>query len=284
MTLYRDPLAGLKSQVATKRGLLERRASELAPLIRAMLPPGLRARIDAPRPDDEESIDALTRADAALDALLAAYDEALLLAPTLRSAPLDVPDPPKPKQRPPWLIEEARQLAFRRAFEERLREVAPSSYLVRWGDLTYLARMTVAGAPIVVTARGNFDVQAFTTELTSTLRTSVPDATPRVDLKPMGSLDGIAKALRLARDDETGDAELDESFLVDAPDGGVLLLTPDVTAAILALAAWALPTLHVGRGIAEISWRTTFRGRGPELIHDAAIDVLLGIRAAIERA
>lgn len=283
MTLYRDPLAGLKSQVATKRGLLEHRERELAPLIRAMLPRELRGRMDAPRPDDAESIEALTSADAALDAVIAAYDEALALAPKLRDCPFDVPDPPKPMQPPPWLIEEARQRELRFRFEERLREVAPESYLVRWGDLTYLARMKVAGAPLVATTRGNFDVQTTVTEFTSTLRTSVPDAAPPIVVKPMGSLDGLAKALRLARDDETGDAELDERFMVDAPDGGVLLLSRDVTAALRALAPWS-PTVRVQRGVAEIAWRAVFRGIGFELLHDAAFDVVLGIRAAIERA
>lgn len=283
MTLYRDPLAGLKSQVATKRGLLEHRQRELAPLIRAMLPRGLRAKLDAPPPPDGETIDALTSADAALDALVAAYDEALALAPKLRDCPLDVPDPPKPKQPPPWLIEEARQRAFRIRYEERLHEIAASSYLVRWGDLTYLARMKVAGAPLVSIVRGNFDIQTTVTEFTSTLRTSVPDAAPAAEVKPMGSIEGVAKALRLARDDETGDGEFDERFMVDAPDGGVLLLTRDVTAAMRTLAPWA-PSLRVRGGIAEVSWRAAFRGIGFELLHDAAFEIVLGIRAAIERA
>lgn len=283
MTLYRDPLAGLKSQVATKRGLVEHRARELSPIVRVLLPRALRAKLDAPRPEAEGSLEALTSTDAALDALLAAFDEALALAPKVRDCPFDVPDPRKPRQPPPWLIEEARQRAFRLAFEERLRAIAPTSYLVRWGDLTYLARMKLAGAPLVATARGNFDVVAIATDFTSTLRTSVPDAVPPIEVKLEGSLAGVAKALRLARDDETGDPGFDERFLVDASDGGALLLTRDVTAALSTLAPWS-PTLRVRAGIAEVAWRGTFRGNGFELLHDAAFDVVLGVRAAIERA
>src|SRR5690606_13806736 len=42
VTLYRDPLAGLRSQIATKQGLLESRERALPPLLRAMLPERLR--------------------------------------------------------------------------------------------------------------------------------------------------------------------------------------------------------------------------------------------------
>jgi hypothetical protein len=149
VTLYRDPLAGLKSQVATKRGLVEQRERELAPLMRAMLPATLRKKIDEGRSRmgevraegggldgvDESSIEALTILDGVMDGLVAAYDEASMMVPKLRDCPLDVEDPPKPVQPPPWLIEENRQRFFRLRFEQRVSEVASGAYVVRWGDL-----------------------------------------------------------------------------------------------------------------------------------------------------
>ena len=291
MTLYRDPLAGLKSQVATKRGLVEQRERELAPLMRAMLPDELRKVIDEDRArvaavrDDEASttMEALTELDAAIDGLVAAYDEAIALVPKLRECPLDVVDPPKPAQPPPWLIEENRQRFFRVKYEERVREVSSDAYVVRWGDLRYLTRLKVAGAPLVAMTAGNFDIGAITTEFTSVVRTSVPPSTPAVTVKLKGAMGGVAKALGIARDDETGDAPFDDAFLVDGRDGGALLLTRDVTAALRHLEPWNVG-LSVKNGLAEILWGGDFRGQGADLLHDAAFAVLLGVRAAIERA
>lgn len=280
----------MKSQVATKRGLVELRERELAPLMRAMLPPSLRTRIDAGRSRvvevrdaDESSMERLTELDAAADALVMAYDEAHALVPKLRNCPLDVPDPPKPKLPPPWLIEETRQRVFRMRFEERVRDVSPEAYVVRWGDVRYLARLKVAGAPLVAMADGNFEIKTPTTEFKCWLRTSVHRATPALTVKVASALGGVAKALRLTRDDVVGDAAFDDGFLVDGPRGGALLLTEDVRAALHQLAPWNV-ALVVANGVAEVSWEAAFRGNGFELLHDAAFAVVLGIRAAIERA
>lgn len=290
MTLYRDPLAGLKSQVATKRGLVELRERELAPLTRAMLPAELRtvlahqqARVASVREEDATTVEALSALDSGIDGLLAAYDDAIALVPKLRECPLDVVDPPKPALPPPWLIEESRQRFFRVRFEERVQDVAAEAYVVRWGDLRYLSRLTVAGAPLVATTAGNFDIATMTTEFKSALRTSVHPSCPALRVKVKTMLGGVAKALQIARDDETGDRAFDHEFLVDGPDGGVLLLTPDVTAGMRALRDWNA-SLVVKKRLAELTWGGTFRGHGAELLHDAAFAVLLGIRAAIERA
>jgi hypothetical protein len=290
VTLYRDPLAGLKSQVATKRGLVEQRERELAPLIRAMLPDALRKTIDEGRSrvvevrdEDETTMEALTGLDAAIDGLVAAYDDAVALVPKLRECPLDVVDPPKPALPPPWLIEENRQRFFRMRFEERVREISSDAYVVRWGDLRYLCRLKVAGAPIVATTAGNFDVAAVTTHFTSTVRTSVHPSAPPLAVKVQSPMGAVAKVLRLARDDETGDTGFDDAFLVDGRDAGVLLLTPDVMAALRVLEPFDV-SLVVKNALAEVAWGAAFRGIGFELLHDAAFSIVLGIRAAIERA
>jgi hypothetical protein len=221
--------------------------------------------------------------DATIDGLLAAYDEALLLVPMLRGCPLDVVDPPQPVQSPPWLIEEDRQRFFRTRFEARVREVSEEAYVVRWGDLRYLSRLTVAGAPLVAMTAGNFDTASPTIEFTSTLRTSVHPSAPPLRVKPMTVIDGVSRALHLLRDDKTGDGTFDDGFLVDGRDGGALLLTPDVIAALRQLEPW-LVGLVVKDGLAEVQLGGPFRGNGFELLHDAAFSVTLGIRAAIERA
>jgi hypothetical protein len=106
---------------------------------------------------------------------------------------------------------------------------------------------------------------------------------PPLGVKVQSTLGGVAKALRLARDDQTGDAEFDDAFLVDGAKGGVLLLTADVRDALRSLEAWGV-SLVVRSGIAEVKWTGAFGGKGFELLHDAAFSVVLGIRAAIERA
>ncbi len=68
---YRDPLAGLRSQVAVKRAVLADREREVTPVLRALLPEAARASI------------ARLRA-AALDGMLAAYDAAIEQSTRLR--------------------------------------------------------------------------------------------------------------------------------------------------------------------------------------------------------
>jgi hypothetical protein len=60
-------------------------------------------------------------------------------------------------------------------------------------------------------------------------------------------------------------------------------LTPDVTAALQVLQPGGV-ALVVKNGLAEVTWGGTFRGVGFDLLQDAAFSVVLGIRAAIERA
>jgi hypothetical protein len=181
------------------------------------------------------------------------------------------------------LIEEGRQRAFRVCFEARVREIAPEAYVVRWGDYTYLARLKVAGAPVIAASWGNFDIETPTTVFGSRLRTSVHPSAPPLTVKRSTAIAGVAKVLRLARDDESGDEAFDDAFVVDGRDGGVLLLSRDVTAAMCQLEPWGVG-LVVRNGIADVTWEATFRGVGFELLHDAAFAVVLGIRAAIERA
>lgn len=288
MTLYRDPLAGLRSQIATKRGLLESRDRALAPILRAMLPERLRTALARPREPlqiapEAEDLDTLTGVDAALDQLLAAHDEAATLVPKLRECPDEVPDPPKPKVSPPWTIEEPAQLAFRATLTRRLAEISPDAYLVRWDDTTYLTRVRIAGAPLVLTSRLDLlPGQPFTT-FRSTARTSVPRSTPRLEVRPHRLLHGIGRALRIVRDHEVGHPAFDEAFVVRGDADAVALLSSDVIGALLELRAFA-PRLHVRRGIAELVWGDSYTGHTAPPMPDRAIAVVLGIRAVIERA
>jgi hypothetical protein len=285
VTFYRDPLAGLRSQIATKRGLLETREQKLPVLLRAMLPEALAERLARLRERvvvEADSLEALTGVDAALDEILAVHDEAAQVLPRLRDCPLDVPDPPKPPLSPPWVIEETYQLGFRSMLTRRLGQISPDAWLVRWDDSTYLSRVRVADAPIILSSR--IDVTpAQPTTFRSTVRTSVPRATPVLEVRRERLLDGIGRAIGVVRDMTIGNEAFDEAFVVDADPEATALLSADVVQSLLELEHLE-PRLAVKRGIAELVWGATYDAHSEPLMPDAALAVVLGIRAVIERA
>jgi hypothetical protein len=291
VTLYRDPLTGLRSQVATKRGALASREGELRPLFRAMLPERLRRTLAdlGPRAEaDANTLEDLSDADGALDGLLAAHDEAVSLVPRLRECPDDVRDPARPDIPPPWVIEEAPQLRFRAVFDARVHEISPEAYLVRWGDHAYLTRLRLAGAPVVALARvalnpSNNGLAAQGYGFRGLVRTSIHPAAPPLRVRPQGLLQEVAKVLHLARDRKIGEEVFDDAFMVDTDEAGATLLSADVVAAFRALAD-AAPSLRVANGIVELTWGGAFGHTGTFLLPDAALDVVLGVRAALERA
>lgn len=283
MTLYRDPLAGLRSQIASKRGLLSAREHALPVLFRAMLPERLVRVLGQRLADDAESLEELSRMDATLDEVLAAHDEAAALIPKLRVCPEEVPDPARTGVvGPPWIIEEASQLEFRRLFTRRLAEIAPDAYLVRWDDCAYVSRFSLAGAPLFVSCR--FAESAGTASPSRAFaRTSVPRELPSIGLHEEGMLHAIGRALHLVRDHSTGDERFDARFRLDAEEASAAVIGGDVRAALLTLAPLA-PQLFVRHGVAEVQWRCLGAADPASLLPDAAFAVLLGIRAAIERA
>ena len=283
MTLYRDPLAGLRSQIASKRGLLESRERALPSLFRAMLPDRLTRVLAQRMKDDAESLEDLSKMDAALDEVLFAHEEAAALLPKLRACPDEVPDPQKPSNvSPPWVIEEALQLEFRKLFTRRVAEIAPDAYTVRWDDSAYASRFVLAGAPFFVKCR--YDATANQPVVTrSFARTSVPAELPALEVHEEGVFHAIGRALHLVRDHRTGDALFDDVFIVDADDATAAVVGPDVRDAFRSIAA-AEPQLVVHHGVAELQWRAAWSSFPETLLPDAAFAILLGIRAAIERA
>lgn len=281
MDLYRDPLAGLRSQIATKRGLIEGHERALPALLRALLPPALLEALARPSPPaeaDPDSVDGLVSVENELDALLAAHDEAAALVPKLRECPDEVPDPPRPALRPPWAIEEDPQLDHRAALTRRLAVVEPEAFLVRWDDATYLSRFKLAGAPLVVSSKYQGSVER---AAANAARTSVPRRLPAIDVHPEGAIHLVARKLHLVRDRLTGDEAFDREYVLEASPAAALVIGPDVRAAFVGARA-VNPRLRVERGIAEITWRSSY---DPDaLLPDQVLAILLGIRAAIERA
>jgi hypothetical protein len=282
VSIYRDALAGLKSQVATKRNALESRRRALSPIRRALVPRTLRKRIEAQLPASNataEDLETLTAAEAALDLLHATYDEIDALGPTVKDCPHHVADPPRPAQAPPWLDEVPAQLGFRQRLAARVERVAPGSDVLRWGDKTYLVRMRVAGAPLLLRARA--EIHTLTDQVIGhnvMLRTSVPEGLGRLELGPSAPiLHAVAKALGIVKDHEIGDTDFDAAYVIQADEDVAAILVPDARRAILALGE---ARLFVVGGVCELSW-----GGSPssDLLPDAALDALLAIRAAIDR-
>jgi hypothetical protein len=282
--IYRDPLAGVRGQVATKRAAVESSEERLSPLRRALLPERIRQLIEALRPRavaEAESLEALADAETALDGLLAAYDEVAALPPSLFVCPDDVPDPRRPTQPPPLLIEEERQKRFRFLLARRVAELASDAYVVRWGDTTYLARLRIDGTPLVVTARMD-PTEEIRASFWCTLRTSVPDATPSLVVRRERALESVGKRLGLVEDRSVGHHELDRVFVVSGEPPAPSMLTPAVAEALVALAPWDV-ALRVARGVVDLAWSGQ-RATEKDLVPDAALAVMLGVRAAVERA
>lgn len=290
MSHYRDPLAGLRGQIVAKRGLLVAREEALVPVLRLLLPPVVQAaledesaRLAAGEPIETASVEQLTRADAALDLLLDAFERAAALLPKARECPDEVAEPSRGQLQPPWIFEERDQLQFRADFTRRLGEIEPDADVVRWGDTTYLSRFRVAGMPVVLAARYEpIGVGAPVYE--SHLRTSVPRAFPTVRVRRATPIvDSALGLVGLVRDVKLGEASFDADFVVDAVRAAAGVLTADVRRALHALGTMK-PKLSVERGIAELTWEGTYVGRATNLVPDEAFAAVLGVRAAIERA
>jgi hypothetical protein len=294
--IYRDPLAGLRSQVATKSATVADRQGQLPPIVRALLPERLRASLaqPAPAPADvgAEDLASLTEADAVLDRLLAAFDEALALAPKLRECPDTVPDPPHAGLPPPWLLEERAHVVARKALQLAVETMDESAYLVRWGDFSYLTRSRVHDRPVVHLAWFNphyaspdpirDDVQlGGWLRFGALVRTSVPAAIGPLEVRPERVHHVVGRALHLASEIELGDAEFDEAFWVKGDAATATLLVAAVRRRLLFLRDRS-PVLSIGGGLVELRWFGGLSAGSNELLPPAALDVVLGIRAALE--
>jgi hypothetical protein len=284
---YRDPLAGLISQVATKRAALEDRVRRLSPAAASMLPERLTrvfAELITTATAPAEDLVTLSSAEAALDALLDAYDEALALAPGLCACPDDVADFDEPAQPRPWLIEERALLAFRRSAEARLAAITRgASTLVRWGDRGYLARMNIGGVPLVYT--GEYSTRDGTVDFAdSKLRTSVPRALPYLELRREHAFHTMGRILGLANEEEVGDAIFDQTFWVHGSHATATLLVSAVRRALVMMVR-ENPVLRVADGLAELSWGgwgSTLTRDETGILPDAAIAVVVELRRALE--
>lgn len=285
MSHYRDPLAGLRSQVATKRAVLEAREREVSPVLRALLPERLALAIAGLRPRaqaESETIEGLSDADAALDAVIAAYDEAIVLAPTLRNGPEEVPDPARSHIDPPWLLEEPFLVEIRNVLRMRMLQIDAGAMVSRCGDFAYVSRFRIGLAPcsFVISARGLADDTRIALH-ESYLRTSLSEALPSLVVRRERIHHVVGKALHLAHEVEVGEPVFDGHFWITGARATTAVLTPQVRAALERLGNRA-PVLRLGEGMATLSWTGFWRDDASEVVPDAALDVLVGIRAAVE--
>lgn len=277
---YRDPLAGLRSQVAVKRAVLVDREREVPPVLRALLPEETRASIAGLRAAanaEADTLEALAAADAALDGILAAFDGALERSTRLRWCADDAGTPPRPWIAPPWLIEEGSQLRTRRELDARL-SLMEGEPVERWGDRGYRSHVLVAGARAlfffeVLSQEGGVDA-------TSLLRVTVPETLDRITLGHQGLQHMIGKRLGLVRDLEIGDPDFDDRFLITGAAASAALLTSRVRGGLLELPGRHV-RLSIGRGYATLTWTFPWRNVGREALPPAALAVMAGLREAI---
>ena len=113
------------------------------------------------------------------------------------------------------------------------------------------------------------------------LRTSITEALPSLALRPRGLLHEIGKALHVAREIEIGDPAIDAPFWITGSLAAAAVLTPAVRASLAQLTSHG-PLLRLGNGMATLSWSGPWRHVALAAFPDAALDVLAGVRLAIE--
>ena len=291
---YRDPLAGLRGQIAVKRAAATSKSAQVPPTLRALLPAALAARIEALEAEGTVTDDALGDADlghlsavdSALDALSAAFEEALALAPGLKDCPDALPDPPWPELPEPWLIEDPPQLELRRAVEARVLALDEDSFLRRWGDFAYLSRLRVEDVRVVFMFSLRITEIGFALDgFRASLRATIPRAFPGLHLRPEKSLDALKKSVGLARELDLGEPALDDAYFVTGdPRALPLVAVPRVQRALGVLAGFD-GVLHAEGGVLVASWGASlgsrWRGDAGPIFPDAALDLVLGARRAL---
>lgn len=278
MTHYRDPLAGLLSQVATKRGVVLDREKRVTPVLRALLPPHIEERIaqhrDLALDETADSMETLSRTDAALDALSSVYEEALFHEDEARRLAFELAEPPRPDIPAPWLIEEEMQLRFRKVVHMRLGmamddEAVP---LVRWGDFGYLSRFRRAGEPHSLLVEAGLDSnKVYVVSFGGTLRATMPERVPTLDLRAQRGHLAVGRALGLVNEMVVGDEAFDDAFIIQGHRGALAFLTPPIRGALLAFAD-KHPRLRFARGAMSFEWRLPWDGDRPLRI-DAALNL-----------
>ena len=277
---YRDPLAGVRSQVAVKRAVLEERTRALTPVLRALLPEDTRAiltSLAAAAHAEADTLDTLAAADAALDGLLAAYDAVVEQSTRLRWCAEDPGTPPRPWIAPPWLIEEGVQLQVRRALDGRLSMI-DAEPVERWGDRGYRSHIAIEGVRALFFFDWSSDSQQKSSA--SMLRVTVPESLQRITVMIEGLTSTIGKKLGFVREVELGDPDFDRRFLVVGAEASTAVLTPRVRHALLELPGKHL-RLTVGPRFATLTWGFEWRDVGRDAVPPAALEVIAGIREAI---
>ncbi|WP_394837977.1 hypothetical protein LVJ94_13785 [Pendulispora rubella] len=271
MTMYRDGLAGLSNQIVEKRAAFASLEREISPLLYSLLPAHVREAVSDCYPRafaavDEGNMASLVHIVGALDALLAIFEDARLEAPNLRRCPDEVPNPPSPAEEGPWLIEERPSLEFRAAVASWLKDFVPGARLERWGDFGYISKFRVEDVPLIFTTRmvfANVSGQPTFIEMilpgsangfASALRTSIPEALPAF---------GVQK-------DRFWGAETSLSVLTDPVRRALMAMVDE------------RPTLHVGHGLAHLTWSGPWtKDVGARAIPKAALDAVVGVRQAV---
>jgi hypothetical protein len=282
---YRDPLAGLRSQIVYKRGAIEMLCTELTPVRRLLLNPDAIAEIDRQRKevdiDAKEEISALSECLRRADALEVLLARAVERAKELATLPDDVPK----LGPPPWQI----ALPFRRLDMSAIvaRLVAPygEAAIAPWGNAG-AARFVVNDHPLRIVARGMVVsglLRPRIIALDIALMTAVPPALPDLSLHVELPGDRMISTLRLSRSRRTGDRLFDDTYFVSGDEETAkVLLTEPVRRELLTMSPHEA-RVRIGGGLAEIGWTMRMHYESLAPLPKAAIDFVVALRDAIAR-
>lgn len=151
MSQYRDPLAAIREQIATKRTRVQEQMQTIVPFLWALATPSERDQVRALRAQavaDPDDFAALTTVDSALDALLAILERMAASAEWFdgewpEAAPMSHPGTPADR----WLTDDS-VFAHHDDLDTRVGKLLGAPRLEMWGT-GYIARGFFGRVPVV---------------------------------------------------------------------------------------------------------------------------------------
>jgi len=255
MNHYRDPLAGLRTQVEDHRRTVDELTRRLTPMQRLVLGPEvarttevLAAQATAARARTVETVDTISEALRALAALEATLADSVARAPGLLRCPTDAPELGE-APRPPWTL--LRRAVDLQPIVHWLIAPYKPAIISAWGTEGAAARFRASGGhPLVLAARASLveGILAPTVRaIEIALLTSIPSSLPGVLIRLHERWRVFERPRSTVRD-----SAFDATFVVSgAAEAAQLLLDAPARRALLALRALA-PRVRIGSGVVEI--------------------------------
>lgn len=283
--MYRDEEEAAAHRVDALSERVRARKARLTPPLLKRLPQDLSSRMT----QGVEHVDACTNVGdrvRALETLDGILDEVFALAPHLEDDVNALPEEIAPE-----MVVEARRLPLFHTTPEGwdeavsrlpryLTELDAGTRIDRKEACVLDARLAYRGAPVAARMQPHFQSNEYTGEVEVALGSPVRKSTPALDVRPLAFSHSFTKLLRIHRDIEIGDEQIDGRFLIQGDVAFAKAVLSDKTRAdLLKIATFDVPFLDVADRndlrVVRLRWRWDAKV-GPL---KAALRILARIRA-----